>query len=145
MTGIFAPTFRKSEAGPYDHKSSSIFVEIHNVYIMLGILTSKLQRYLQKAFVNSTVEFGVDDMGSLPIPKNNVSAIEKLVKSVICKQQLNPRYDYASHEQIEIDKIVYDAYGLNDDDINEVETWYARRYPKLAAAQRSNIEKLRKA
>ena len=23
-------------------------------------------------------------------------------------------------------------YGLNEDDIREVETWYARRYPKLA-------------
>lgn len=23
-------------------------------------------------------------------------------------------------------------YGLNKDDIREVETWYARRYPKLA-------------
>lgn len=145
MTGVFAPTFRKSEEGPYDHKSSSIFVDIHNIYIMLGILSSKLQKYLQKTYVNSTVEFGIDDMGALPIPIDNVSGIEKLVKEIIKKQRVTPRYDYASHEQIEIDKLVYDAYGLNEEDINEVETWFARRYPKLAAAQRSNLEKLKKA
>jgi len=36
------------------------------------------------------------------------------------------------NEQKEIDRLVYDLYGLNDNDIKEVETWYARRYPKLA-------------
>jgi len=37
-----------------------------------------------------------------------------------------------SNEQKEIDKLVYEMYGLNKDNIREVETWYARRYPKLA-------------
>jgi len=32
----------------------------------------------------------------------------------------------------EIDQIIYQMYGLNESDILEVETWYARRYPKLA-------------
>ncbi|ALB42567.1 hypothetical protein AA650_20795 [Anabaena sp. WA102] len=36
---------------------------------------------------------------------------------------------YPSHEQIEIDKLVYEVYGLNAEDIAEVENWYARRYP----------------
>ena len=50
-----------------------------------------------------------------------------------------------SNEQKEIDKLVYEMYGLNADDIEEVETWYARRYLKLARFcdikkfQRSNI------
>ena len=39
---------------------------------------------------------------------------------------------YMSNEQKEIDKLVYEMYGSNKDDIREVETWYARRYPKLA-------------
>jgi len=58
---------------------------------------------------------------------------------VIAKQAVNPSYDYASNEQLEIDKLVYEAYGLNDADIREVEDWYVRRYPKLAAAQRANL------
>ena len=55
-----------------------------------------------------------------------------------------PYYDYASHEQIDIDRLVYEAYGLNADDIQEVENWYARRYPKLSTAQKSNLRKLGK-
>lgn len=27
--------------------------------------------------------------------------------------------------------MIYELYGLNEEDINEVETWFARRYPKL--------------
>ncbi|MCC5847260.1 MAG: DUF3800 domain-containing protein [Verrucomicrobia bacterium] len=34
---------------------------------------------------------------------------------------------------------MYAAYGLNEADIKEVENWYARRYPKLAEAQRRNL------
>ncbi|MFH1051423.1 MAG: hypothetical protein V1779_10910 [bacterium] len=40
------------------------------------------------------------------------------------------------NEQIEIDKLVYEAYGLNEEDIQEVENWYARRCPKLVEAQK---------
>jgi hypothetical protein len=40
--------------------------------------------------------------------------------------------DYMSNKQNEIDKLVYEMYGVNKEDIHEIETWYARRYPKLA-------------
>jgi hypothetical protein len=33
------------------------------------------------------------------------------------------------------DKVIYNLYGLNDEDIREVELWYCRRYSKLAEAQ----------
>jgi hypothetical protein len=66
----------------------------------------------------------------------------ELVDAIIDKQKIDPRYDYASHEQIEIDKLVYEAYGLNAEDIAEVENWYARRYPKLSQAQKANLRKL---
>lgn len=67
--------------------------------------------------------------------------ISILVEEIIGKQKKHPRYDYASNEQIEIDRLVYEAYGLNEDDIQEVENWYARRYSALAAAQRANLER----
>ena len=47
-------------------------------------------------------------------------------------QKQNMRYDYMSNEQKIIDNLVYEIYGLNADDIKEVETWYLRRYPKFA-------------
>jgi len=37
-----------------------------------------------------------------------------------------------TNEQLEIDKLVYEMYNLNQEDIDEVEHWYFRRYPKLA-------------
>ena len=67
--------------------------------------------------------------------------IAKLVSSIIKNQQSDPNYDYASNEQLEIDRLVYAAYGLNRADIAEVETWYARRYETLAAAQRQNLRR----
>ena len=36
------------------------------------------------------------------------------------------------YEQNEIDRLIYDIYGLEDEDIYEVETWYKRRYPRLS-------------
>ena len=74
----------------------------------------------------------------------NPASIKSEVKSLISKQKENPRYDYASHEQIEIDKLVYEAYGLSADDVQEVENWYARRYPKLSNAQKANLRALGK-
>ena len=66
------------------------------------------------------------------------------VVDIIQSQKSDPRYEYASYEQIEIDKLVYEAYGLNADDVQEVENWYARRYSKLSAAQKANLRKLGK-
>jgi hypothetical protein len=39
-------------------------------------------------------------------------------------------YDF-NEEQKEIDGIIYELYGLNDEDIQEIETSYARICPKL--------------
>ena len=36
-----------------------------------------------------------------------------------------------TNEQLEIDKLVYKMYNLNQEDIEEVENWYFRRCPKL--------------
>ena len=44
-----------------------------------------------------------------------------------------------------MDRLVYEAYGLNKDDIQEVDNWYVRRYPKLVAAQKANLEAKQKA
>ena len=54
--------------------------------------------------------------------------------NVIQSSRLNTGHNQDDCDTIEteIDQLVYALYGLNDDDIKEVETWYARRYPKLA-------------
>ena len=144
-TGVYCPTFRISPIGPYDHGASAIFVNVLNTEQCLGIISSKLVRYLSRTMINHTVNFGIEDIKKMPVALATPNEIGDKVSAIISKQRKDRYYDYASHEQIEIDKLVYDAYGLNEEDINEVETWFARRYPKLAAAQRSNLEKLKKA
>lgn len=43
-----------------------------------------------------------------------------------------------------ISRLLYEAYKLNGYDMRKVENWYARRYPKLVAAQKENLRKLGK-
>lgn len=64
--------------------------------------------------------------------KNLANKIIKLVEEIVSNQKRTPKYDYMTNEQLEIDKLVYKMYNLNEEDIKEVENWYFRRYPKLA-------------
>ena len=86
-----------------------------------------------KNFIDNSVHASADKLKEVSVLYfNELENIITLVNKLIENQKQNPRYDYMSNEQKEIDKLVYEMYGLNDDDIKEVETWYARRYPKLA-------------
>lgn len=134
-TGVYSPTFRLNSGAVYDTEGSTIFLPVEEEKSMI-LLTSKLTKFLLKNYAGHTVHCQVDELKELPfLIKLPVS---KLIASIIKKQKANPRYDYASHEQLEIDQLVYAAYGLNAADVAEVEAWYARRYPRLAAAQAAN-------
>ena len=85
--------------------------------------------------INHTVNFGVDDIKEAPA-LIYWKPIGELAGNILKAQERNSAYDYATNEQLEIDRLVYEAYGLNEPDILEVDDWYARRYPKLATAQR---------
>ena len=37
-----------------------------------------------------------------------------------------------TNEQVEIDRLVYQMYNLDEEDVKEVEDWFFRRYPRLA-------------
>lgn len=130
--GMYSPTYRINLLGPFDHGSSNIFVNHIPMNLQLGLLSSKLIKYLTRVFINHTVNFGIDDVKEIPyFPKENWD-ITNLVTQVILKQQKIPKYNYISNEQKKIDAIVFNLHGLDEEDFIEVETWYARRYPKLA-------------
>jgi len=131
-TGQYSPTFRIASIGPFDVGGSDIFCDLFDVNFQLGILNSKILRLFWRVFIDHTVNVQVDEAKELSFIIYENKEIENLALSIINKQKQNPRYDYMSNEQKEIDKLVYEMYGLNKDDIREVETWYARRYPKLA-------------
>jgi hypothetical protein len=130
-TGQYSPTFRIATPAPYDHGSSDIFCDKYPISYLIGLTCSKLLKFMARNIINHTVNFGIDDVKDFVIPFNNNKKLEKLVDVVIDKQKRNNRYDYMSNEQREIDELVYHLYGLNEGDIQEVEKWYARRYPKL--------------
>jgi len=130
LTGVYAPTFRIKPVGMYDNKSSGIFSDINTNYL-LGILTSKLAKFIMKNYFMHTVDtqVGVVDDFTLCIQEN--TQINNFVTEIVKKQKDFQNYNYFENEQKKIDKLVYKMYGLNDEDIQEVERWYARRYPKL--------------
>jgi Putative DNA-binding domain/Eco57I restriction-modification methylase len=133
FAGIYCPTYRLSETPIYLNASSRIFLNYDqsDEYI-LAIMNSKFIRLISRIFCNHTINFGIDDVKDIILTNTFNSKIELLANSIIKNQKQNPRYNYFENEQKEIDLLVYELYGLNADDINEVETWFARRYPKLS-------------
>ena len=133
-TGIYSPTFRIGTASVYGNKGSTIFPRLEKLDIreILGKLTSKLLRFQIKNFISHTVEAGEIVIFSSAYIIGSYQELVNLVNNVIENQRQNAFYNYFENEQKEIDKLVYQLYGLNKEDINEVETWFARRYPKLA-------------
>lgn len=143
-TGQYAPTFRVATGLVFLNKASRLFINYKESQLKwLGILNSKLFRFFSANFSNHSVEFGIEDLKSILV-FSQIKSIDSIVNSLIKKQKQNHLYDYASHEQIEIDRLVYEAYGLNAEDVQEVEYCYARRYPKLSAAQKANLRVLGK-
>ncbi|WP_163380156.1 Eco57I restriction-modification methylase domain-containing protein [Cyclobacterium sp. SYSU L10401] len=147
ISGIYAPTFRLNSKGVFEAKGSGLFCEGVEDEKLLGILSSKFAKFIFKNFIKHTVDTSGDDIAAFVLNLGNqkvLDQIKEFVKEIIYQQKDFSRYDYASHEQIEIDKLVYKAYGLNPEDIQAVEDWFARRYPKLSAAQKANLRKLGK-
>jgi hypothetical protein len=133
--GDYSPTFRLKNIGPFDANSSYLSSDNHDKSVFIGVLNSKLVRYIFNAIIQHTVASDIDKIKEIPIveiDEINSQKINKLVEAIIEKQKQVPKYNYFANEQKEIDQLVYELYGLNEDDINEVETWFARRYPKLA-------------
>jgi len=130
-TGAYAPNLRLNTIGVFDMAGSSIFTKIDK-HMLLAIFACKITKFLGKNYIDHTVNFTVDENKELPVLYLKSDKVIELVELIISKQKIDPRYDYLTNEQKEIDQIIYQMYGLNESDILEVETWYARRYPKLA-------------
>ncbi len=143
-TGVYSPTFRFGAISSFDTEGSMIFQNYFSMENLTGVLSSKIIRFISKNFIGHTVHAQVDELKELVLFNSKNTKITNVVISITQVQKTNPRYDYASHELIEIDKLVYEAYGLNAEDVLEVENWYARRYAKLSAAQKANLRALGK-
>jgi len=132
QTGKYCPTFRINSNSVFDVVGSEIFQDYFNDYFVLAMLASKLYKNLFKDYIDHTVHVQVDEVKEIPFLIHENSILIEFVKEIIKSQKIDNRYDYITNEQIQIDQKVYEIFGLNDDDIREVELSYARRYPKLA-------------
>jgi type I restriction-modification system DNA methylase subunit len=144
-TGVYCPTFRFHDASVYDKEGSCIFSSSFDILYLLSILTSKVNKLIQKCIINGTVHSMQGDVQLSLIPMmRNMNALEKLVDSIKTKQKEDLTFDYSSQEQLIIDFFIYQESGFSIIDIQEIENWYARRYPKLVAAQKRNLAALGK-
>ena len=98
-------------------------------------------KYLFKCFVIHTVDNQPASFYDIPIINMEIiRCLSNWVEKIISKQNNDQSYDYMTNEQLEIDRLVYQMYNLNDEDIKEVEDWYFRRYPKLATVIEAKIK-----
>ncbi len=137
-TGQYSPSFRLNAESVFQNTGSGIFTEILGYEYLLGCLCSLLARHLFKVYHNHTVhtqEGDVLDFGLALSSEKHSETISRLVGAIVEKQKKEPAYRYHLNEQAEIDHLIYELYGLIEEDIKEIELWFCRRYPKLAEAQ----------
>ncbi|HRK20161.1 MAG TPA: N-6 DNA methylase [Fimbriimonadaceae bacterium] len=127
VSGRFAPTFRLGSGGVFDVKGSTMF-PIVPILPLLGILNSKLCRFLTKAFLNNGWDAQVDDVKRLPIvmPQRIMDRLRDLVTCIIDAQRQDPRYEYWNGEAVRIEELVADAYELSHDEVRDVDLWTCR-------------------
>ena len=118
---IYSPTYRINSCSVFDSNGSSIFpieTNLENVTKILALIASKFLKFCLKNFCGHTIASEVDELKEMMIYQNiKEIGITSLINKIIAQQKSKPRYDYASHEQIEIDKLVYEAYGLTTEDV----------------------------
>lgn len=134
-TGYYAPTFRIGCSGVYDVMGMTIFMNNNDEYFMLGLLSSKLMKFMIKNFINHTVHTQVEGLKATCITMNYDMSIRNeivdLVSCIIMKQKENRKYNYALFEQVKIDLLVFKLYNLTEKEVLEVTDWYSRRYPRI--------------
>ena len=140
-TGFYSPTFRLSLGSVFDQSASCIFPEVLSTESLLGILNSRLVKCYLKSYVDHTVNTDTSAIKEIRIPrisKREQMQLEDLVSQIIRKQRDEPKYDYMTDEQVEINQLVCKIFNLNEKDVTEVENWFWRRYTKLARAIEGN-------
>ena len=128
ITGVNEKTRLKMtiiQPGTFCGNSANYMVfdnQTENLNYYLGILNSKLLNFIFSKFsTNSNVNgYEVDN---LPHPKNadktNKEPIEKLADRILAAKRANPQADTSEWEG-EIDQLVYELYGLTEEEIKIV-------------------------
>lgn len=141
-TGVYSPTFRIGSISKFDTEGSMIFQSVLDQIYLCGLLSSKFTKFQLKNFIGHTVHTQVDELKEFMLSIKDANKIKKQALEIIKKQKKDLMYDYSTCQQIDVDYLVYQAYGFNWKDIVEIENWYTRQYSKLVKAQKKNLKKL---
>lgn len=136
-TGQYAPTFRLGSSSVFDTAGSTLFTDRIDLRLLLAILNSTTVRYLFRAFINNSVNVAENPLKEIPLPHMDVESTGRLlglVDDIVAKQRMDRYYPFRRMEQPEIDRIVYNLYGLTCADRTEIERWHTRCYPRLYGA-----------
>ncbi len=113
------------DSGYYSNDKTSIVVPENAAYV-LAILNSTISWWLSKQFFASKqggyFEFKPMYVSQIPIPRATTTqqkALEKLVDQILSAKKADARADVGQWEQ-EIDRQVYELYGLTDEEIKIV-------------------------
>jgi tRNA1(Val) A37 N6-methylase TrmN6 len=100
-----------------NHTNVFIFNDIQTACYILGILNSRLMDFYFRLF-NSNTQVSSTELNRLPVikpGKEQLTAIKALVQKICRRKEAGPEADTAELER-ELDKQVYDLYGLDDND-----------------------------
>lgn len=100
------------------------FLSGNNLRFILGILTSKMMEWFLerecRLLGRTTIQYSKQWMSKIPIPAISPAQqkpIIDLVDSILTAKKKNPTANTSEQEK-EIDKLVYDLYGLTEPEIN---------------------------
>lgn len=139
VSGAYAPTFRLNSGGVFEAKGSCLFSNLDS-HLLLGLLCSRVARYLLKVFLKHTVDTSGQTLAEFPLAlpgEREAAEIAGLVADIVCQQRQDLRYDYLRREQPRLDELAAEAYGLTGAEREEIDAWFARRYGRLDAAIRA--------
>lgn len=134
VTGLYAPTYRLSFGGVFGVKENLIlpFDQRLNKYL-LAVLSSNLMRYFAKSFIQNTVDFMTNYFHYLPIVIPTQQQLQKA--EIICDSAVQLKKKHYGENGLTakinqlVEPFVNKLYGLSQEDISEVQTWFKRRYP----------------
>lgn len=91
---------------------------------IVALLNSSFVTYFVKNFITSTHTLQINDGRLIPIfipNKTQLFDIESVVTKILSLRKTNPDYD-TSHLEKDIDKMVFELYGLSEEEIRIVES-----------------------
>ena len=134
VTGLYAPNYYLSFGSIFGHKANLILpIDKRLTNFLLILFSSHFIRYLSKTCICNTVDFSTDYFKDLPIVIPTKTQLEKsneIYKTIV---QLKKKHYRQRGLTAKVDRLVEPfvnkLYGLDKEDILEVQTWFKRRYP----------------